>query len=284
MVAAAPSNAYYAQGMARAFAGALIFSFPLLMTMEMWWLGFYADPLRLALFLGLGLPGLYGLSYYAGFRHTFTWQDDVLDALAAYAVGFAASAALLTVFAVIEPGLSPRELVGTVAIQALPAAIGALLARSQLRGGGGDDDDHDEDDDEGPSAHRAGYVSQLFLMMIGAVFVAFNVAPTEEMILIAYQMNAWHAVVLALASLGLLHAFVYKVGFAGQEAGHGSGSGVRTFLHFTLAGYAIALLLSLYILWTFGRTDGVQAGEVIKIVVVLAFPASLGAAAARLLV
>lgn len=279
MAAIAQSNAAYAKGMARAFAGALIFSFPLLMTMEMWWLGFYADPLRLALFLGLGLPALYGLSYYAGFRDTFTWQDDVLDALAAYAVGFAASAILLAIFAVIEPGLSSRELIGMVAIQALPAAVGALLARSQLRGG---DDDGEVGDQ--PSARRSGYVSQLFLMVIGALFVAFNVAPTEEMILIAYQMSAWHTVVLVLASLGLLHAFVYNVGFAGQEEGHGSGSALRTFAHFTLAGYAIALLLSLYILWTFGRSDGVHSSELIKIVVVLAFPASLGAAAARLLV
>ncbi len=281
MAAAAQSNAEYAKALARAFAGAVIFSFPLLMTMEMWWLGFYADPLRLGLFLALGLPALFGLSYYAGFRHTFVWQDDALDALAAYGVGFAASGILLGVFAVIKPGLSSRELIGMVAIQALPAAIGALLARSQLRGGA---DADDADDGEEASARRDGYVSQLFLMIIGAMFMAFNVAPTEEMILIAYQMSAWHAVVLVLASLGALHAFVYNLGFAGQEEAHDSGSALRTFLHFTLAGYAIALLLSLYILWTFGRTDGVHPGEAIKIMVVLGFPASLGAAAARLLV
>lgn len=278
MAAVAQSNAAYAKGMARAFAGALIFSFPLLMTMEMWWLGFTTDPLRLGLFLAVGLPGLYGLSYYAGFRETFTWQDDVLDALAAYAIGFIASAVLLSVFAVLEPGQSAREVIGMVAIQALPAAIGALLARSQLRG------DHDTEDDEQPSTRRSGYVSQLFLMMIGAVFIAFNVAPTEEISLIAYKMSDWHAIVLVLASLGLLHALVYNVGFAGEEEGHGSGSAFRTFLHFTLAGYAIALLLSLYILWTFGRTDGVHSAELVKLVIVLAFPASLGAAAARLLV
>ncbi|CAN7555305.1 DUF2391 family protein [Phenylobacterium sp. LjRoot225] len=38
----------YGRGLARAVAGALIFSFPLLMTMEMWQLGFYMDRLRLA--------------------------------------------------------------------------------------------------------------------------------------------------------------------------------------------------------------------------------------------
>ena len=36
--------------LARAFAGAAIFGLPLLMTMEMWSLGFSLDPLKLALF------------------------------------------------------------------------------------------------------------------------------------------------------------------------------------------------------------------------------------------
>ena len=273
------TNADYATGLARAFAGALIFAFPLLMTMEMWWLGFSAEPLRLALFLALGLPLLFGLSYYAGFRDTFTWEDDLLDALAAYGVGFAASAVLLLLFAVVEPGQPPREILGKVSVQALPAAIGAMLARSQLRGG-----EDEQKDDAPPEERRSGYLSELFLMGVGALFLAFNVAPTEEMVLIAHQMTGWHAVLLALASIGLLHAFVYSVGFPGQEVGHRSGSASQTFLHFTLAGYGIALVVSLYILWTFGRTEGVSLEVLVRTVVVLGFPASLGAAAARLLV
>lgn len=273
------TNAEYAIGLARAFAGALIFAFPLLMTMEMWQLGYSADPLRLALFLTLGLPLLVGLSYYSGFRETLSWQDDVIDALAAYGVGFIASAALLALFAVFEPGASARELVGQTAIQALPAAIGAMVARTQLRGG-----DDDGEEDTPPEARRSDYVSQLFLMGVGALFIAFNVAPTEEMIVIAYRMSEWHAFALALASMLVLHALVFSVGFAGQEQGHGSGSALRTFAHFTLAGYAIALLVSLYILWTFGRTGDIGALALVKTVIVLGFPASLGAAAARLLV
>lgn len=88
-------NRKYALDLARAFGGAIIFSFPLFMTMEMWLLGFYIDAFRLALFLLLTMPLLVGLSYYAGFENTLSWRDDGLDALSAYAVGFAASAAML---------------------------------------------------------------------------------------------------------------------------------------------------------------------------------------------
>jgi uncharacterized membrane protein len=77
-------------GLARAYAGAIIFSLPMLMTMEMWWLGFYIDPMRLALMLLLVIPLLIGLFHVAGFEDTFCWQDDSVDALVAYAVGFTA--------------------------------------------------------------------------------------------------------------------------------------------------------------------------------------------------
>ena len=273
---AATSNLDYAKGLARAFGGALLFAFPLLMTMEMWQFGFFMEPTRLALFLALGLPLLAGLSYYAGFRDTTRLVDDVIDAFSAYAVGFVASAALLLLFAVLGPDMPPREIVGKVAVQAVPAAMGAVLARKQFSAEG-----HENRQER---AKRQSYASELFLMTAGALFIAFNVAPTEEMILIAYQMTPWHSLALAIASVVALHLLVFRLGFAGQEVGHGSGSGLRTFLHFTLAGYGVALLVSLYILWTFSRTDGGVNPELAAAVIVLGFPASIGAALARLLV
>ena len=57
-----------------------------------------------------------------------------------------------------------------------------------------------------------------------------------------------------------------------------------TFFTYTLAGYGLALLLSAYVLWTFGRTDNVSLPMVAMMTVMLAFPASLGAGIARLVV
>ena len=55
------------------------------------------------------------------------------------------------------------------------------------------------------------------------------------------------------------------------------------FLRFTVVGYAIALVISAYLLWTFGRFDATGWEERITAVVVLGFPATVGAAAARLI-
>ncbi|MFC3078450.1 TIGR02587 family membrane protein [Phenylobacterium terrae] len=271
------SNETYAIGLARAFGGAVLFAFPLLMTMEMWDLASSIQPVRLALFLAVSLPFLLGLSYYSGFRETFGWLDDALDALASLAVGFIAAFVLLVLFGVVTPDDSLYEAAAKTALQGVPAAIGALLARRQLRGGekGGPDDPEEEIE------RREGYLSQLFLMLAGALFVAFNVAPTEEVSLIAFQSSSWLTLALLGVSIVALHAIVYTVGFAGQEAHENP---LQAALHYTVPGYAIALAASLYVLWTFGRTDGVPPGDVLRLGVVLAFPGALGAAAARLLV
>ncbi len=225
----------YLVATARALAGATLFGFPLIMTMEMWWLGFYMDPLRLGLFLALSLPLLMLLSYFSGFEETFSWRDDVLDGFAAFAVGFVASAAMLLLFGVILPEQPVNEMLGKVAVQAVPASIGALLARKQLG----------EKEEEDPSPERqAGYPGALFIMAVGALFLAFNVAPTEEMILISYRMTPWHAVALVVLSVTVLHAFVHTIGFAGQESCV-EGTFWSMLLRFSVAGYGVALLVSL---------------------------------------
>lgn len=263
-------NADYALGLARACAGALVFGFPLMMTMEMWELGFYIERHRLALFLGVIVLVVFGLSRFAGFRDDTDIFDDLLDTLAALLVGVVVSALLLLLFRLIGPQQSLREIVGMVAIQAAPASMGAMLANKQL----GRHEQGAEKED------RAGYLGQLFLMAAGALFIAFNVAPTEEMILIGFKMTPWHAVVLVGLSMLVLHALVFTVGFAGQEEHH---SQLMAFFHFTLAGYGVALLVSLYVLWTFGRLDG-GLGDTVLAAAVLGFPAALGAALARLVV
>jgi putative integral membrane protein (TIGR02587 family) len=268
------SNWRFAIAIARAFGGAIIFSLPMLMTMEMWYLGFYIDPLRLALLLLLFFPLLIALAYFSGFEETHGWIDYILDAFVAYAVGFVTAGIILLAFGVLEFGMSSEEVIGKISIQVVPASIGAMLAQSLLGG-----NNHAS---EGPE--NQGYWSELLLMLIGALFLSLNIAPTEEMVLISYQMSEWHAIGLALISLTIMHAFVYAVEFRGQEAPPSEGTSIGSlFLRFTVVGYAIALLMSLYVLWTFGQIQGMAPVQILMATIVLGFPAAVGAAAARLI-
>jgi len=271
------ANRDYALGLARAFGGAIIFGLPLLMTMEMWSLGFSSHPLRLLLFLALNFFILVGLSRFGGFERTYSLGGDVLDAFAAYGVGILASAAILFLFGVIEPGMSPYELIGKIAVQSVPGSFGAMLARKQLSGGvSAPDEEH--------ALRTTGYGGQLFLMLAGALFLAFNVAPTEEMILIGFLMSPWQSIALVIASLLLLDVLVHALGFAGQKPVATGASYKWNFLSYSVVGYGIALVVSLYVLWTFGRTDGAALSQIAGTAVVLAFPAAIGAAIARLVV
>ncbi|MBP2295007.1 TIGR02587 family membrane protein [Azospirillum rugosum] len=264
----------FAVGIARAFAGALIFALPMLMTMEMWQIGFSISPWRLILLLVVQMPLLVGLSRFVGFERTRTLGEDVTDAFVAIAVAVLMAAVVLFVFKVIDTDMTRQEVIGKIALQSFPGSIGALLARGQLgqQGRAADEDRQD------PT-----YPGELFLMGVGALFLGLNVAPTEEMIQLSYMMDPWRELALVLLSLVIMHAFVYSIDFPGGSEFPKDMGFWTLFVRFTVVGYVVVLLICLYLLWTFGRTDGTDIEDVLSAAIVLGFPSSVGAAAARLI-
>ena len=257
----------------RAAGGALLFSLPMMMTQEMWQLGYTMPDVRLLVLVALILPLLMELSRQLGLQHSSDWRQNLLEALYACAVGAAVSAAILVCFGVLDAAMSPRETIGKVALQAVPAAIGALLARSQMGSGAGDRIGDREET----------YAGELFLMAVGALFLGFNIAPTEETILISFRMTPWHGIATVLLSLAIMHGFVFAVGFKGGSEIEPDTPWWAAFVRFTLPGYAVALTISLAVLWMFGRTDDTSLMEIVMATIVLALPSSVGAAAARLI-
>lgn len=260
-------------GLGRALGGALLFGLPMLMTMELWQLGFTMERWRLALLLALSVPLLVGVAHRIGFAQSFGWREDLRDAFLAFGIGIVGSAAVLLLFGVLKRGMPADEIVGKVAIQAVPAALGALLGRSQFGG--------TQDEEEEGTEALSGYAGTLFLMLVGALFLGINVAPTDEMVLISFMMTPWHGIALVATSILLMHGFVFALDFHGGHGGQAPWW--SNLLRFTLVGYVIALAVSLYVLWTFGRTDGAAVSAILMTTVVLAFPAAIGAAAARLI-
>jgi putative integral membrane protein (TIGR02587 family) len=241
------------------------------MTMEMWWLGFYMDRLRLALFLFWALVIVLALSYLEGGEETF--QIEVLDALVACATGYTVATVMLFLLGIIKPGMSLDEIIGKIALHAIPCSIGAILARRQL----------EAEETKKEARRREGYHAKLFLMGVGAIFLAFQLAPTEEIILIGYMMTEVHAALLVLVSLCMMQAFLASIERRPKVPIFSAGFFWNVFVRYTIVGYAVALLLSFYVLWTFGRVDGIAALDIVKASVVLGFPAALGAATARLI-
>jgi putative integral membrane protein (TIGR02587 family) len=265
------SGRAFAEGIARAFGGAILFALPLMMTMEMWWLGFYMSPYRLVILIAVFFPVLVGLSYYIGFDETAHLGHAVLHAIVAYGVAFVSTLTLLAAFGIFTSEMGWHELVGKTSVQLGPAALGALLAQAHF----GSPPSHE---------HRqrvATYMGHLFFMIVGALYVALTVAPTDEMPLIGYLIRNGHAVATAALSLAVLHFFMQGVGFRGHASAEDHGA-VSVFLRLALVGYALALAVSAFLLWVFGRFEGESLQSALRTTIVLALPATLGAAAARI--
>ncbi len=262
-------------GLARAFGGAVLFSLPLLMTMEMWALGFALERAKLLVFMILMIPVLVALDYFSGFEETANWREDLEDGMIAYGVGLTASLVILLLFGIVDLGQPLREVVGKVAIQSVPASFGAVLANSQLAGSSTARSQRQDD---------GAFVVRIFTMAAGALFLSINVAPTEEMVFISYLMTPWRGLVLMAASLAMMHAFVYAFDFRGSPDVAHRTPGWSLFLRNTVVGYVVALAVSTYVLWTFGRLDGGSFSSYLMMTLVLGFPATLGAASARLII
>lgn len=223
------------------------------------------------LLLAAFTPLLIGLSHYVGFDETGGLGHAAVHVIVAYGVAVVCSAVMLGVLAVLGRGMSAHEIGGKIALQSGPAALGALLAQAHFGSG----------TDKERRRREASYGGHLIFMMIGALYVALTVASTEEMVQIAYKMSDRHALVAASLSLAWLHVFVYGVGFKDHPAAEGR-SVLSTFFRLTIVGYALALAASAFLLWTFGRFENLSPGPIAHATVVLAVPASLGAALARL--
>ncbi len=257
------------RGLGRAFGGALIFGLPMLMTNEFWELGAEMSRLRLVILMAASVPLLVGVAHRVGFEATFGWHEDLRDAGIALGIGLLATALILVLFNLVDAAEAPDVAAGRIAVQGVPAALGAMLARSQFGA--------TDEEDEGGERALDGYFGALFMMVVGSLFLSLNIAPTEEVIQIAYTMTPWHALATVVLTVAVMHAFVYGQGVSSDDDGPGWGD----FLRFTLVGYLLALAICLATLWLFGRIDGIGTGRLLMTVIVLAFPGGLGAAAAR---
>ena len=256
---------------ARACGGAIIFTMPALMTEELWALGSSLAPARLALVLILSFPLLMFLSHAIYFGRAWSWRNDLRAVGLAYGIGLAVSIVILAVFNTFTPPVRTSEVVGHLALQTVPAAIGALLSRNELGSVKG-------------RLSAGGAVSgEAGLMIVGALFLSLHLAPTGEISAIAYRMTEWHSLALIVLSLLILYGCSRAVGAGSFGSGRGRAQGLFPYLRFTAIAYALALSICGLLLWTFSGFDGLSAGETAQMVVTLGFPASIGAGAARLI-
>jgi putative integral membrane protein (TIGR02587 family) len=270
----------------RGLAGGLLFSVPLLYTMEVWWAGFIARPDRILVYLAAVFVLLLGYNRYAGLRQDASPAEVFIDSVEELGLGIVTAAGMLFLLGRIGPLHSLEETLGKVLIEAGIVAIGFSVGTAQLQGSSDDDGADAKDDDTGMADEqdREPHLgSGLVIAACGAVLFASNVAPTEEIVVIAVQTAPSRLMGLVIVSMTVAMLVLYFSDFvhAKRRIPRASAQGI---LAGTVVTYGIALAASAAILWFFGRFDGASAEVVVRQTLVLGLPAVLGASAGRLLI
>jgi putative integral membrane protein (TIGR02587 family) len=261
----------------RGIAGGLMFSLPLLYTMEVWWAGFTLHPGRILLYLACTFVLLMLYNRFAGLRRDATLREVAIDSVEEMGLGLVLASLVLWLTGRIDHDMSLAELAGKIVMEGMTVAIGVSVGTAQLGGEGTDDEGV-----AGDERWSGGYLPQAAIGLCGAVLFVANVAPTEEIGVIAMESSPRMLLLLAALSI-LLGALVLH--FAGV---HGADRHVaRDTWLLSLRGivttYAVALVAAGACLYFFGRLDGLPWRLAFAYCVVAAVPAVLGASAGRLL-
>src|SRR5688572_10014165 len=156
----------------RGVAGGLLFSLPLLYTMEVWFAGFLMPPHRQLAYVLLALVLLLGYNRYAGLHPDTTWTEVAIDSIEEMGIGLLLAAAVLLLIGRLTAEQDTSEVIGRIVVEAVTVAIGVSVGTSQLGARG---------EEAGMEGRVEGSLSgQLTLALCGAVLFAANVAPTEE--------------------------------------------------------------------------------------------------------
>lgn len=267
----------------RAAAGGMLFGIPLLYTMEVWWIGSATTPAGMAAVFALTFVPVVLLIHTAGFRRSqdVRWADVLTGAVEAVAIGVVLVATVLALLQEITLDTPLSEILGKVVYEATPFALGAAVARhifSQSR---------DEDDDATPEAAEQnslrGTVADLGATLIGAVFVGFNIAPTDEIPMLAATSSPASLLAVMAASLLISYGIVFQAGFGDQAKRHQQQGVLQHPFTETVAAYLVALACSAAMLLFFRN---LQTGDpwpmLVEHTVLLALPAAVGGSAGRL--
>lgn len=269
------------QEYARGIAGGIIFSLPLLYTMEVWWTGLALSPLRILVGLLGAFVLLLGYNRYAGLHADASFAEVVIDSVEELGIGLVIATIALWLLGQIDGTMQRSEVMGKIITEALTVAIGVSVGTAQLGSGGGEQTGLTSDS-LGDEYAAQRFRGKLIVAMCGAVLFAANVAPTEEIIQIAFETPLWRLLLLALLSL-LLGALVLNFSDFRGASPITSGDTWRSKLSDVAITYAIALLAAAVLLWFFNRFDGLGLATALSATIVLGAAATLGASAGRLL-
>lgn len=256
----------------RGVTGALlVVGLPFLYTMETWWHGWELRLVHLVVYAFVGLGAVFLITRYVGFREEDRERKErnpwrvVTDFTELLFQSFVAAYLILLAFGILELGDSLLTVVRLGLIQIVPLGFGAAIANQLLRAR----------EEGGPEAR---FPRNLVTFALGAAFVSFPIAPTEEMELMAVHAGWGRLAVVVVVSILVVHLVLHELQFRGHSA-RVEDRKEWAQLGTAFTAYGVGAIVSVALLASFGHFSGTTLGEAVQLTIVLSFLASVGAIA-----
>jgi len=292
----------------RGLCGGFLFGTPLLYTMEVWWIGSSVLPPQLAGVLLTTLLGTYLLSRTAGFRKSqaTTEREAIGDAVEAIALGILCATLMLIILRQITFETRFSGALGQIIFESVPFSLGVALANQFLQSS-------DESEDSSPSGRASSSqssgqassdqpklskmerffpednlnetISDIGATLLGALIIAFSIAPTDEVTVLVADVNGLWLMLTILISLLLSYCIVFQANFTRQEQRRLQSGLFQGPLSETVFSYLLSLTAAGLMLSFFGKINP-DAGIALAFrqILILGLPATIGGAAGRLAV
>jgi putative integral membrane protein (TIGR02587 family) len=275
----------------RGACGGFLFGIPLLYTMEVWWIGSLAKAQFLMTAIALMFIVVYLLNYTEGFRkrrYTGLAHQAVMDTVEAIAIGIACSTFVLLLLQELTPETSLKESLGKIIFESVPFALGVALANQFLgetenSNGKGQGSDRENNTTKNKGDELQATFVDVGGTLIGATIIAFNIAPTDEVPMLAAATSPLWELAMIAASLLISYGIVFQAGFSNQQKRKEQKGIFQRPSSETIMSYLVSLLAGAFMLWFFQKLTFSDPWTMwLDHTLILGLPATIGGAAGRL--
>jgi putative integral membrane protein (TIGR02587 family) len=270
----------------RGASGGFLFGIPLIYTMEVWWIGSYAEPRMLLGLLGVTYVAVFLLNRSDGFRQG-TDEPPIktaMDSVEALAIGIVCVTCVLILLQEITWHTPRYEILGKIIFEGVPFAVGVALTRSLINPDQ-QESDSPSSDSRKPSQFWQRTLTDIGATLVGAMVITFSIAPTDEVTMLAAAVTPPWLLLIVTASLLISYSIVFVAGFTSeQDRKQHQGMFQRPMIE-TAVSYLLSLGIAALMLWFFHRLSVSDPwSSWLNQVLVLGLPATIGGAAGRLAV
>ncbi|MEA5598605.1 TIGR02587 family membrane protein [Rivularia sp. UHCC 0363] len=269
----------------RGVCGGFLFGIPLLYTMEVWWIGSSATPMMMLVALVLTFIVIYLLMRTEGFRKPKRFSrryQSLTETVEAMGIGLICSAFVLLLLQEISWGVSLKEALGKIIYESVPFSLGVALA-NQLLGENGNNPPDNRTSRQDDAVDDNATFSDLSATLIGAIVIGFNIAPTDEVAMLAAAVSPPWLLAIIATSLLISYGVVFQAGFSAQDKRRQHKGIFQKPFSETMICYLISLIAAAIMLGFFQKLTWDDSWTIwLEHTLILGLPATIGGAAGRL--